>query len=493
MDPEKLRKDYESLLEEVSREDYLANSGQKDEVNIAAIYDKYPHLYERENLDAIEIALKDAEGDDLRRLKELRRLVSGMIATQDVKELEDELMNAEAKAEIELPWGTRPYRLSFVELVNEDDRDRRKVMSEAQLKVRDSMNPLRERRFRKYYEFYEGMGYSNYKDAMLDLTGLDLLGLNRTMQRFLEETEKTYEKWFGHYLEKKLGFSLDDVQYHDNGYFFRAQEFDGSFPADGLVRTVQGFMEGLGVDVYAGENVRFDLEKRPKKSPRAFCSAIVVPTEVILNIMPKGGYDDWRAFLHELGHALHFGYSDAALDFEAKYLGDNSVTEAYAMFLDHLVMDRNWLETFLGPVNTDELIRFMRLKQLYMVRRYAAKLDYELVLHNGTSLDGKDRVYVETLSAATRIPYPAVNYLDDVDMAFYCARYLRAWIFQAQMHDYMRRNYGDRWFSDRRAGETLLELFRLSQKHTADEIARRLGYSGVEIDSLLNDIKKTLD
>jgi hypothetical protein len=163
------------------------------------------------------------------------------------------------------------------------------------------------------------------------------------------------------------------------------------------------------------------------------------------------------------------------------------------MFLDHLVMDRSWLETFLGPDDIEDLLRFMRLKQLYMVRRYGAKLDYELILHDGAPLAGKDRVYMDKLTEATRIPYPAVSYLDDVDMAFYCARYLRAWIFQAQMHGYMRKTFGDRWFSDRNAGAKLLELFRLGQRHSADEIARQLGYSGVEIGPLLEDVKKVLN
>jgi hypothetical protein len=218
----------------------------------------------------------------------------------------------------------------------------------------------------------------------------------------------------------------------------------------------------------------------------------VVPTEIVLNIMPKGGYDDWRAFLHELGHALHFGYTDPDLEFEYKYLGDNSVTEGYAMFLDHLVLDRTWLSVFLDPENLDDLLRFINLKRLYMVRRYGAKLEYELTLHDGTPLDGKERVYTETLDRALKVPHPAENFLSDLDLSFYCARYLRAWILQAQIHGFMRREFGPDWHRRNAAGAKLVELFRLGQKYDADEIARTIGYGGVDIAPLLSDVRANL-
>ena len=43
--------------------------------------------------------------------------------------------------------------------------------------------------------------------------------------------------------------------------------------------------------------------------------------------------------MHELGHALHFAYARAELPFEYRWLGDNSVTEGYAMLFDHRMQD----------------------------------------------------------------------------------------------------------------------------------------------------------
>jgi hypothetical protein len=50
--------------------------------------------------------------------------------------------------------------------------------------------------------------------------------------------------------------------------------------------------------------------------------------------------------LHELGHALHFANMRRALPFEFRWLGDNSVTEGYAMLFDHRLKDRGWLSRY---------------------------------------------------------------------------------------------------------------------------------------------------
>ena len=197
--------------------------------------------------------------------------------------------------------------------------------------------------------------------------------------------------------------------------------------------------------------MRLDIEDRPLKSPRAFCASLHVPEEVYLVIRPRGGYDDYRAFWHELGHALHFANVAADAPFEWKRLGDNSVTEGFAMLFDHLLFDPLWLEDALGGEASDyaAFLEHHALFELYMLRRYAAKIDYELTLHQGAELAGKDAVYREKLSAATRVEYPEVSYLDDVDPFFYCANYLRAWMLQAQMAEVLKTKFGremvDEW------------------------------------------------
>jgi hypothetical protein len=68
-----------------------------------------------------------------------------------------------------------------------------------------------------------------------------------------------------------------------------------------------------------------------------------------------GGPDDWHAFFHEAGHAEHFAHVSPDLPVEFKRLGDNSVTEGWAMLFEHLVDDPAWLSKRLDFARPDLL------------------------------------------------------------------------------------------------------------------------------------------
>ena len=59
---------------------------------------------------------------------------------------------------------------------------------------------------------------------------------------------------------------------------FRAPEWDPSFPGDRMLPALEATLADLGVDLYAQQNVELDVEQREKKTPRAFCSPIEVPS-----------------------------------------------------------------------------------------------------------------------------------------------------------------------------------------------------------------------
>ena len=146
----------------------------------------------------------------------------------------------------------------------------------------------------------------------------------------------------------------------------------------------------MGIDLDAQPNLRLDLEMRPLKSPRAFCSPMRVPAEVYLVIKPQGGQDDYSTLLHEAGHAEHYTHVEADLLFAFRYLGDNSVTESYAFLMEHLLRNRRWLQEVLGASAEDAeaFTRFSLFQKLWFLRRYVAKLNYELELHSGP-VDGQ--------------------------------------------------------------------------------------------------------
>jgi hypothetical protein len=92
------------------------------------------------------------------------------------------------------------------------------------------------------------------------------------------------------------------------------------------------------------------------------------------------------------------------------------------------------------------------------------------------------------LTASLGVRYSAEDYLSDVDDGFYCARYLRAWILEAQVRHHLEQKFSNRWFESREAGAHLRSLWSRGQSHSAGELARRLGYDGLDIKPLAREL-----
>ncbi len=483
-----LREKAESFLEELSVESYRSLAGLTDHCDLTSIFNRYQGLITEETFRDIKNNLWTLEGDARRRLEFLLAFAARILDGNEVKELDDEKNNFEANAKIKLPWGEESYRLSAVTLQNEKDRQKRKIIDQARRKVVVEENPIIKKIFDKSYSLSKKLGYKDYIDANQQIAKIDLYRLKDKMNDFLRETEKTYTSVFAKAMKEKIGVKLDDAEKSDVAYFFRAQEFDNLFHANKLLSTVEECIKDMGLDIYAHGNVRFDIEKREKKSPRAFCSALKIPYRIILVTMPTGGYSDYGAFLHELGHSLHHGYAKSSLEFEFRWLGDNSVTESFAFLIEHLLQNRLWLQTYLDIEDPDDFLRFAYLGYCYALRRYAAKITYELILHDERNLQKKDNAYQEILSRANLIKHPKEEYLVDVDRYFYCARYLRAWLFEANLSNYIEKKFGERWFQNKKTGAFLKELWQNGQKYRIEDLEKQLGLTHIDIQPLIKKI-----
>ncbi len=243
----------------------------------------------------------------------------------------------------------------------------------------------------------------------------------------------------------------------------------------------------MGVNLEDQRNIHLDVAERPKKDPRAFVSPVRVPADIRLVVMPQGGHDDYATLFHEAGHAEHFGTTRPDLPVEYRYLGDNSLTEGFAFLMEYLTGNPQWLARFTGMKESKTFLDFASTYKLYFLRRYAAKLSYEIALHS-RGLDQAPLRYKEHLESALGFQHPEQHYLVDVDDGFYTANYLRAWIFEAQVRRVLRETFGENWFEKRSAGIQLQKWWSLGQKFRVEEMLRDLGYGGLDIRPLLDDL-----
>ena len=479
---DELDQDAEQFAEAVEREHYLNGSGQKDELDLQPIFDRHARLFSRETIDA----LAQADAND-ERFPELRRLVVEGYLDAAANALTEEISARETKDTVAWDGEHVPYRSVTPIIRNEPDAFRRHALERRLVEATAAQNPLRERRWDVLYTKARELGFPTYRAMVEDVGRLDIGELVRITGAFLRETDHHYRTQLARHLHA-IGVEPAHAEKSDLAFLFREPEFDRFFAADSLVDVYTRTMDGLGFTGDAQRHITLDIEKRPTKSPRAFCSALRIPDEIYLVINPQGGEYDYGAMFHEGGHSQHFAHVDPSLPFALRGLGDNSVTEGFAFVLEHIMAIPAWLERYLFFHEPSRYLEMQQFNRLYMLRRYAAKLLYESELHVSENARGHQKRYADLLTAATGARYSPEDYLFDVDDAYYCARYLRAWIFDAQMRGMLRERFGEDWFAEPAAGARLMELWAHGQRFDAPTLLAREGLGGLDIAPLVAEL-----
>jgi hypothetical protein len=496
-DVDSIRNAVEAYTQEADREFYLHGSGQKDALEVAAIVDRYAEHFTPEALGVV-LDAADVESDPAaqRRHRALAQVLADLCMERELAPLGDELGTAQATATIEVDGATMGYYQAAVAVQNEPDRERRRRIEAARLAETQRLNPLRERLLRRHHELIAELGFDGYIAFYSTLKGIDVAALGELMAGFLARTRDLYVESIGPWFERDIGVPFAGAERHDAALLFRMRDRDTWFAQERMLDTLRTMLLGLGVALDDQPNVHLDTAVRPTKSPRAFCAPVRAPEEVYLVIRPSGGYQDYRALFHEAGHTEHFAHVTAARPFEERLLGDNSVTEAFAFTLEHLLLDRDFIAgaTSASGDELDELVRQAHIHYLYMLRRYGTKLIYELELH-GAGPDGVaamgDR-YAQLLTEHLGFRYQSHSYLDDVDPGFYSSQYLRAWMLEAQLRERWRGEHGNRWWSTQGAGGELRALWSLGQALPAHLLAAELGMPGLDVDAVERRIREGL-
>ena len=193
---------------------------------------------------------------------------------------------------------------------------------------------------------------------------------------------------FDRFLRRRVGVPLEEARRHDVLRAFRGSEWDDAFPADRMVPALEWTLDGLGIDLTAQQNV----------APRPRAAAAEEPARVLRADRGSRAGDarhqaDGRP--RRLARVLPRGRATPSTSRTSRPTsrsssagsGDNSVTEGWAMLFEHLVDDPAWLSRRLDFARPEDFAEESAVSLLYVVRRYAGKLLYELELHGDVELE----------------------------------------------------------------------------------------------------------
>jgi hypothetical protein len=482
-----LSADADRFIAELDEESYLHFAGHKETYELAPIYERHERLTQLDTALALGASV---DGD--RRRRELWKFACEGYLGNFVSEEAERVAELEATLTATVDGEEIPYRMLKPRLMNEEDRDVRERVEEARTELTEEhLNSLELQAAQVVQRETRRLGAESYADLYRSF-GFPLDDLAEQCRRLLADTEDLWEETGDRFFRSRVGLGLSEVTRWDVGRAWRGAEWDAAFPADRMLPALEVTLAELGIDLREQQNVELDLEERPNKDPRAFCSPIEVPGRVVLVMKPQGGPEDWRALFHEAGHTEHFAHTDAALAPEERRLGDNAVTEGWAMLLEYLTSDPVWLERQLDFPRPHEFAAEGAAQLLWFVRRYSAKLLYELEFHAAEDPATLRARYVELLTDGTRVEPAAADYLRDLDGGFYASEYLRAWALESQLRAYLRERFGNAWFTRREAGSLLRELWAEGQKPTADELLREVSGEKLELAAVGDRIREAL-
>ena len=472
----------EAFATELARRYHRQFAGLGSAEPLGALYDAHRELFTAHSVQRLRAARAVADGEMRRRLAALLRFAVDGHLGQAAAPLEAELARREAAARV------ADVRLGEVARLQayEPDAGRRAALEAERCQVIErSLAPLAGEVVELSHARARALGWPSYAAMYGDLGDLDLAALAGQARRFLAATDAGFSSVVAGPVRCALGLSLGELARSDLPRLLRAPWLDGHFPADGLAAGLTQTLADLGVDLAAQVNIVLDLEPRAGKSRRPFCSPVRVPEEVYLVLAADGGWDDYAALLHEAGHAEHFAAADPALPFELRRRSDPAVGEGFAFLLERISDDPAWLaDRGLGP----EVGDIARARRLLLLRRYAAKLEYELELHGGEiAVADAAPVYAARLSAGLGVPWPRATWLTDLDPGLYVAHYLRAWALAERMRGVLVEGFGAAWFRSAAAGEVLRGWWRESHGLRAEELLARVGGGGLDFAELAGE------
>ncbi len=474
---EELRQEAEALLLEQYRAQW-ANWVQGAPLEIAATYEGHEDLFERATIERVGQAIRAAEGVEALALRFFRNHLLVEHIGRAVAGLEDRIMNLQAAASVEVDGTSFPFRQLNHRIANEPAAVRRRLLSDSAAPILARLTPLLEEKERISRERTEELGWT-YLSLSAEIRQVDLATLAGQARNLLDRTAGLYRQSLEQALPL-LGDTGDNFQGCDLPWLFKGNGFAEYFPADGLVEAVSDFLEGIGILIADQSGLQLHLGDTPAKNPRAVCFPIEVPGDIRLSIKPGSGAMDYRSLFHEMGHAQHFLHTTTPY-FEFRYLGSYTTTEVYASLFEGMLEHPDFLERRLG-MPEGPLAGYLALtvfQKLFLIRRYAAKLLYEIDLHSGAGEPRERyRILQEEATGMHLNEVDAERFLLDMDPFFYSADYFRAWQLEAMLDDRLDADHGAPWFAQADTREDLRFLWAVGSAQSANELATGLGEEG---------------
>lgn len=238
---------------------------------------------------------------------------------------------------------------------------------------------------------------------------------------------------------------------------------DPLFAGRDSLADVRTAFTGLG---FALDSIPVDLADRPKKHGGAFCYPVQVPGDVRVAVCPVSPHHLTDMLFHEFGHAVHFAGIDPARPFADRYWIRAGTHETFSTLFESLLGLPGFLREVLSFRDQEiaQLMTFDRFKSLltgtWLAATGATVCDAWLERLSWLEIESRFAAYVERFTNVS-IP-PGFARLDSLmnEVHPYPLGYVIAVARVAHWLDELASEFGERWWADKRASDSIRERIR---------------------------------
>lgn len=463
------------------REQYLARSGRKARAELAHLAQENSDLFTTSVLAELQAkhaevaAYRETERQAIQRLLAFAR--TGQLTNRTL-ELTEELDAYESHPTIQWDGQRLTIRQAQRQLAQEAALPRRRELAARRAEAIYGAQDLRAERFARLQTSAQAFGCEHLLALHNAIPQLELEKLTAQAAQLLAKTESPYVAALKPLLAREANVRLDEATQADLGHFQRLARFAPYFPATRATEIYAELFTGLGFKVEQQAHVELDMFARSGKQAHAFCAFVQIPDEVKLVAKlekTQDGYTFYQGFLRAAGQTQLAAWTSREMQYEFRVPGDATVGEAWGTLFSQLLVDPEFLLSNFGFPASGEFRHALAVFKLLHVRRAAALLQYELEFHTGKLTRNAGERFAELLTDGVRMRYDEAECLRAIEPPFRSINQFRAWAFEAQLREHLKTRFGTRWWSARKAGELLIDLWNTGHRHTVEELATLIG------------------
>ncbi len=184
--------------------------------------------------------------------------------------------------------------------------------------------------------------------------------------------------------------------------------------------------------------------------------------------------------------------SNSSLPPEFRYVtpwGDRALELAWGLLFENLLLDASWLMGTFGLVDSLRFRQSLAALRLMNLRRHAAQSVFEYEFFSGKLVGTAADRYAESMGWSWQVEVEGREYSRAISPTLASADYLRAAAFEAQLREYLKSAFGAQWWTSRKAGEMLIDLWNTGQRHGVEELASLIGLGKPDYDWLAEDLR----